>query len=71
MRRKKPATSGLSRSLEDMKKVGKEKRFKHKLNMLEPGIIFVALLILLSIETYQDNVMNEIAMEESKKNEEI
>ena len=51
--------------------MGKEKRFKHKLNMLEPGIIFVALLILLSIETYQDNVMNEIAMEESKKNEEI
>ena len=105
MRRKNPATSDFSRSLEDMKKVGKEKRFKHKLNMLEPGIkmikwmgililigillyvfqfrkvafcawavsgiIFVALLILLSIETYQDNVMNEIAMEESKKNEEI
>ena len=26
------------RSEEDMKEVGEEKRFKHKLNMLEPGI---------------------------------
>ncbi len=82
--------------------MSKEKRFKHKLNMLEPGtkmlkwigililiglllyvfkirmaafcvwglsgIIFVVLLILLAIENYQDNVMNEIGIEENKKN---
>ena len=82
-----------------------EKRFKHKLNMLEPGtkmlkcigililiglllyvfkfriaafciwavsgIIFVVLLILLAIEKYQDNVMNEIGIEENRKNGEI
>ena len=83
----------------------KEKRYKHKLNMLEPGtkmlkcigililiglllyvfkfriaafciwavsgIIFVVLLILLAIENYQDNVMNEIGIEENRKNGEI
>ena len=82
-----------------------EKRYKHKLNMLEPGtrmlkwigililigvllyvvqfriaafcvwaaavIIFVVLLILLSIEAHQDNVLNEMAIEENKKNGEI
>ena len=82
-----------------------EKRFKHKLNMLEPGtkmlkcigililiglllyvfkfriaafciwavsgIIVVVLLILLAIENYQDNVMNEIGIEENRKNGEI
>ena len=82
--------------------MSEEKRFKHKLNMLEPGtrmlkcigililiglllyvfkfriaafclwavsgIIFVVLLILLAIENYQDNVMNEIGIEENKKN---
>ena len=32
------------------------------------GIIFVVLLILLAIENYQDNVMNEIGIEENKKN---
>ncbi len=82
--------------------MSKEKRFKHKLNMLEPGtrmlkcigiliiiglllyvfkfriaafclwavsgIIFVVLLILLAVETHQDNVMNEIGIEENKKN---
>lgn len=82
--------------------MSEEKRFKHKLNMLEPGtkmlkcigililiglvlytfkfriasfclwavsgIIFVVLLILLAVETYQDNVMNEIGIEENKKN---
>ena len=82
--------------------MGEEKRFKHKLNMLEPGtkmlkcigililiglllyafkfrfaafclwvvsgIIFVVLLFLLAIENYQDNVMNEIGIEENKKN---
>ena len=87
-----------------MKKLGEEKRYKHKLNMLEPGtkmlkcigilsligiprcgvqvriiafcvwaasgIIFAILLILLVIEAHQDNVMNEIAMKENKKNEE-
>ncbi len=82
--------------------MGEEKRFKHKLNMLEPGtrmlkcigililiglllyvfhfrvaafcvwavsgIIFAVLLILLAIEAHQDNVMNEIAINENKKN---
>ena len=82
-----------------------EKRYKHKLNMLEPGtrmlkwigililigvllyvvqfriaafffffsagIIFVVLLILLAIEAHQDNVLNEMAIEENKKNGEI
>ena len=82
--------------------MGEEKRFKHKLNMLEPGtkmlkcigililiglllyvfkfriaaycvwavsgIILVVLLILLAVETHQDNVMNEIGIEENKKN---
>ena len=81
----------------------KEKRFKHKLNMLEPGtlmlkcmgililiglilyvfqfsvaafciwaisgIIFAVLLVLLAIETHQDNVMNEIAIKENRKND--
>ena len=85
-----------------MKKLGNEKRYKHKLNMLEPGIkilkiigilifiglplyvlhfrvaafciwavsgiIFAILLILLAIEAHQDNVMNEIGIEENKKN---
>ena len=82
--------------------MGEEKRFKHKLNMLEPGIrmlkwmgililigillyifqirmaaycvwavsgiIFVVLLILIAIESHQDNVMNEIALKENKRN---
>ena len=82
--------------------MSEEKRFKHKLNMLEPGtrmlkcigililiglllyvfkfriaafclwavsgIIFVVLLILLAVETYQDNVLNKIGIEENKKN---
>jgi hypothetical protein len=82
--------------------MGEEKRFKHKLNMLEPGtrmlkcigililtgillygfqfrmaaigvwavsgIIFAMLLVLLVIEAHQDNVMNEIAIKENKKN---
>ena len=82
--------------------MAEEKRFKHKLNMLEPGtrmlkwigilvlagvllylfhfqeaafciwavsgIIFAVLLILLAVEAHQDNVMNEIAIEENKKN---
>ena len=82
--------------------MSEEKRFKHKLNMLEPGtkmlkcigililiglllyvfrfriaafclwaasgVVFVALLILLAVETHQDNVMNEIGIEENKKN---
>ena len=84
-----------------MKIMDEEKRFKHKLNMLEPGtrmlkwigililaglllyafqfriaafciwaaagIIFVILLILLAIETHQDNVMNDIAIKENRK----
>ena len=78
-----------------------EKRFKHKLNMLEPGImmikcigililigllfyvfqfrivafclwaasgiVFVILLILLTIESHQDKVMNEIAIKEKQE----
>ena len=82
--------------------MSEEKRFKHKLNMLEPGtkmlkcmgililiglllyvfrfriaafclwvaagVVFVVLLILLAVETHQDNVMNEIGIEENKKN---
>lgn len=82
--------------------MGEEKRFKHKLDMLEPGIrmlkwmgililigillyifqirmaaycvwavsgiIFVVLLILIAIESHQDNVMNEIALKENKRN---
>ena len=85
--------------------MGKEKRYKHKLNMLEPGtlmlkcigilvfaglllyifqmttaaictwavsgIVLVVLLILLAIESHQDNVMNEIAIKENKKNGEL
>lgn len=85
-----------------LKKMSEEKRYKHKLNMLEPGtrmlkwmgililiglllyvfqfrmvafavwaisgIIFAVLLILLAIESHQDNVMNEIAIEENRKN---
>ena len=85
--------------------MGEEKRFKHKLNMLEPGtrmlkwigililaglllfvfqfrmaavcvwavagIVFVILLILLAIETHQDNVMNEIAISENRKRGDI
>ena len=85
--------------------VDEEKRFKHKLNMLEPGsrmlkwigiliviglllyffrfrmaaicvwavsgIVFAVLLVLLAIESHQDKVLNEIAIEENKKNGEI
>ena len=85
-----------------MKKNGEEKRFKHKLNMLEPGtgmikcigililagllfyifrfrivafcmwaasgIVFAVLLVLLVIEAHQDNVMNDIAIKENRKN---
>ncbi len=85
--------------------MGDEKRYKHKLNMLEPGtrmlkwigilvliglllyvfrlriaafclwavsgVVFVVLLILLAIESHQDNVLNEIAINENKKNGEI
>ena len=88
-----------------MKEAGEGKRFKHKLNMLEPGtrmlkwigilsltgillyvikfrtaafcvwaaagIIFAVLLILLAIEAHQDNVLNEIAIEENRKNGEM
>ena len=32
------------------------------------GIVFTILLILLAIEAHQDNVMNEIAINENKKN---
>ena len=35
------------------------------------GIIFAVLLILLAIEAYQDKVLNEIAIEENKKNGEL
>ena len=86
-------------------KMDEGKKYKHKLNMLEPGsrmlkwigililagillyvfrfsaaafcvwvvsgIVFAVLLILLAIEAHQDNVMNEIAMQENKKNGEI
>lgn len=82
--------------------MGEEKRFKHKLNMLESGtrmlkwigillligillfvfhlrkaafciwaiagIIFAVLMIMLAIEAHQDNVLNEIAIKENKKN---
>jgi hypothetical protein len=85
--------------------MGEERKYKHKLNMLEPGtrmlkligililiglllyvcrlrvvafsawavsgIIFVILLILLAVESYQDNVMNKIGIEENKKNGEM
>ena len=85
--------------------VDEEKRFKHKLNMLEPGsrmlkwigiliviglllyffrfrmaaicvlavsgIVFAVLMVLLAIESHQDKVLNEIAIEENKKNGEI
>ena len=88
--------------------VDEEKRFKHKLNMLEPGsrmlkwigiliviglllyffrfrmaaicvicvwavsgIVFAVLLVLLAIESHQDKVLNEIAIEENNKNGEI
>ena len=81
----------------------KEKRYKHKLNMLEPGIrmlkcvgilifmglvsyifqyktvafciwaaagiVFAVLLVLLAIEAHQDNVLNEIAIKENRKND--
>lgn len=80
----------------------KEKRYKYKLNMLEPGIrmlkcigililmglvsyifqyktvafciwaasgiVFAVLLVLLAIEAHQDNVLNEIAIKENRKN---
>ena len=82
--------------------MGKEKRYKHKLNMLEPGkrmlicigililtglvfyifrfetaafciwavsgIVFAVLLVLLAVEAHQDNVMNDIAIKENRKN---
>ena len=85
--------------------LGKEKRFKYKLNMLEPGtrmlkyigillligillyifrfriaafcvwavsgIVFAVLMILLAIESYQDNVMNDIAIKENRENGEL
>ena len=85
--------------------MGKEKRFKYKLNMLEPGtrmlkyigillligillyifrfriaafcvwavsgIVFAVLLILLAIESYQDNVINDIAIKENRENGEL
>ena len=85
--------------------LGKEKRFKYKLNMLEPGtrmlkyigillligillyifrfriaafcvwavsgIVFVVLMILLAIESYQDNVINDIAIKENRENGEL
>ena len=35
------------------------------------GIIFFVLLILLAIEAHQDKVLNEIAIEENKKNGEM
>ena len=97
--------SSLMHSLGRHKIVDEEKRFKHKLNMLEPGsrmlkwigiliviglllyffrfrmaaicvwavsgIVFAVLLVLLAIESHQDKVLNEIAIEENKKNGEI
>ena len=81
--------------------MGKEKRYKHKLNMLEPGtlmlkcigilvlaglllyifqlktaafclwtvsgIILAVLFLLLAIESHQDKVLNDIAINENKK----
>ena len=32
------------------------------------GIIFAVLMIMLAIEAHQDNVLNEIAIKENKKN---
>ena len=86
-----------------MKKRGEEKRYKHKLNMLEPGtkmlkcigilsligillyvfqfriaalsvwaisgMVFAVLLVLLAIEAHQDNVMNDIAIKDNRKND--
>ena len=39
--------------------------------MAVSGMIFSVLLILLAMETHQDNVMNEIAIKENKKNSRI
>ena len=78
-----------------------QRRFRHKLNMLEPGtkilgcigililiglisyvfrfktaafciwtiagIVFVVLLVLLAVESYQDKVMNDIAIREDRE----
>ena len=35
------------------------------------GIVFAVLLVLLAIESHQDKVLNEIAIEENKKNGKI
>jgi hypothetical protein len=35
------------------------------------GIVFAVLLVLLDIESHQDKVLNEITIEENKKNGEI
>ena len=51
-----------------------ETRYKHKLNMPEPGTallkwsgLFLLLLILLVIEAHQDGVLNKIAAGEKKE----
>jgi heme exporter protein D len=33
------------------------------------GIVFAVLLVLLAIEAHQDNVLNEIAIKENRKND--
>ena len=82
--------------------MNEKKRFKYKLNMLEPGtnmlkwigilalagfvlylfrlktaafclglaagVLFLILLVLLAVESHQDKVLNDIAIEENKKN---
>ena len=35
---------------------------------LAGGVLFLILLVLLAVESYQDKVMNDIALEENKKN---
>lgn len=51
-----------------------ETRYRHKLNMLEPGTamlkwvgIFLLLMILLIVEAHQDRVLNELAARENRK----
>ena len=51
-----------------------ETRYRHKLNMLEPGTamlkwvgIFLMLMILLIVDAHQDRVLNELAARENRK----
>lgn len=51
-----------------------ETRYRHKLNMLEPGTamlkwvgIFLMFMILLIVEAHQDRVLNELAARENRK----